>query len=206
MQSIVDNWKVLNELWEECLETKLEREVRARIIGVSHQMTTFNYFFAVKLGALLLKHSDNLSKTLQKTRLSAGEAQSIASFTVATLEKMRSDDSFMLFWQSCNTEAKELKVGEPVLPRKRSRPIRYYLGNATAEFPDTVDSHYRAIYYEAIDTVTSCIKSRFGQNDYMTYYSKLESLLLKSVKGNLNEKNTWPLSVTSIKMILTSFS
>ena len=110
MQSAIDNWKVLQELLEKCLESKLEREIRPQIIGVSHQMTTFEYYFGVKLGSLLLKHSDNLSKTLQKTKLSAAEGQSVASLTVKTLEKMRTDDSYHLFWERCNKEAKDLEI------------------------------------------------------------------------------------------------
>ena len=116
--------------------------MRAQIIGVNHQMTTFEYYFGVKLGSLLLKHSDNLSKTLQKTKLSAAEGQSVASLTVKTLEKMRTDDSYHLFWERCNKEAKDLKIGEAVLPIKRQRPFRYYFGNAPAEFLDSVENHY----------------------------------------------------------------
>ena len=87
----------MEELWEKCLESKLEREIRAQIIGVNHQITTFEYYFGVKLGSLLLKHSDNLSKALQTTKLSAAEDQSVASLTVKTLEKMRTDDFYHLF-------------------------------------------------------------------------------------------------------------
>ena len=29
LQSVIDNWKVLQQLWEECLESKLEQEIRA---------------------------------------------------------------------------------------------------------------------------------------------------------------------------------
>ena len=71
-------------------------------------MTTFEYYSGVKLDSLLLKHSDNLSKTLQKTKLSAAEGQSVASLTVKTLEKMRTDDSYHLFWERRNKEAKDL--------------------------------------------------------------------------------------------------
>ena len=49
-------------------------------------------------------------------------------------------------------------------------------------------NHYRSIYYEAIDTVISCIKKRFEQNDYAIYYSKLESLLSCSAKGKSCEE------------------
>ena len=180
---MIDIWKVLQELWEECLESKLEGEIRVHIIGVNHQMTTFEYYFGVKLGSLLLKHNDNLSKTLPKTKLSAAEGQNFASLTVKALEKMRTDDFDHLFWERCNKKAKDLEIGEGIFPRKRQRPLCNYFGNALAEFLDSVEKHYRSIYFEAIDTVISCIKKRFEQNDYTTYYSKLESILLCSAKG-----------------------
>ena len=62
-------------------------------------MNKFNYFFGVKLAILLLRHSDNLSTTLQSPKLSASQAQSIAQKTVITLEKIREDDYFLLFWK-----------------------------------------------------------------------------------------------------------
>ena len=151
-------------------------------------MKTFEYYFGVKLGSLLLKHSSNLSKTLQKNKLSDAEGQSVASLTVKTLEKMPADDSDHMVWERSNKEAKDLEIGEAVLQRKRQRPLRYYFGNAPAEFLDSVENHYRSIYYEPIDTVTSCVKKRFEQNDYRTYYSKLESLLLCSAKGESCEE------------------
>ena len=62
LQSVVDNWSPLVELWEECLLTKLDSEVKSRIIGVKYQMQTFDFFFGVSLGILVMGHSDNLSK------------------------------------------------------------------------------------------------------------------------------------------------
>ena len=75
-------------------------------------MTTFEYYFGVKLDFLLLKHSDNLSKTLQKTKLSAAEGQSVASLRAKTSEKTRTDDSFHLSWERCNNEAKDLEISK----------------------------------------------------------------------------------------------
>ena len=125
---------------------KLEWEIRAQIIGVNHQMTTFEYYFGVKLGSLLLKHSDNLSKTLQKTKLSAAEGQSVASLRAKTSEKTRTDDSFHLSWERCNNEAKDLEIGKAEFPKKRQRPLRYYFGNAPTKFLNSVENHYRFIY------------------------------------------------------------
>ena len=109
---MIDIWKVLQELWEECLESKLEGEIRVHIIGANHQMTTFEYYFGVKLGSLLLKPSDNLSKTLPKTKLSAAEGQNFASLTVKTLEKMRTDDFDHLFGKDVTKKQKIWKLGK----------------------------------------------------------------------------------------------
>ena len=90
--SIIQHYKELKELWKWCLKVYKDTETKAHIIGVQTQMNKFNYFFEVKLAILLLRHSDNLSTTLQSPRVSASQAQSIARKTVITLEKLRDDD------------------------------------------------------------------------------------------------------------------
>ena len=99
-----------------------ETETEARIIGVQTQMNKFNYFFRVKLTILLLRHSDSLSETLQSPKLSASQAQSITRETVITLEKLRDDDYFLLFWKEILTESKQLYIDEPALGRKPKAP------------------------------------------------------------------------------------
>ena len=64
MKSIPDNWVALQQVWDESLDGNLEPEIKSRIIGVKSQMTTFDYFYGVTILQLVLRHSDNLSKTL----------------------------------------------------------------------------------------------------------------------------------------------
>ncbi len=70
----------------------------ARINGVASQMKTFDYYFGICLGHLILKHRDNLSRALQNSDISASEGQEVASMTL-TLKSIRSDDIFKLFWE-----------------------------------------------------------------------------------------------------------
>ena len=88
MKSIVDNYNVLNELWAESLEHVKDTEMKARIQGVAAQMVKFDYFFGISLGQLILQHSDNLSKTLQKVDMSAAEGQAVTAMTVSTLKSL----------------------------------------------------------------------------------------------------------------------
>ena len=101
-----------------CLKEYKDTETKAHIIGVQTQLNKFNYFFGVKLAILLLRHSDNLSATLQSSKLSASQAQSIARKTVTTLEKLRDDDYFLLFWREGLTESRQSDIDES-LGRKR---------------------------------------------------------------------------------------
>ena len=141
------------------METNLESEVKSRVIGVKHQMGTFDYYFRVSLGAQILRISDNLPKTLQDAHISASEGHAVSSLTFKTLEeKMRSDNHFNLFWETVTHKANALEVSEPSLPCHRKRPARYESGSATPEFVDNAQDYFRQIYLNAIDTVTACIK------------------------------------------------
>ena len=88
--------------------------MRARILGVQSQMEKFYYFWGAALGELILWHTDNLSRTLQKANMSAAEGQKIV---VRTLQSLRTDSNFQLFWEKAIREADCLKVNEPILPQ-----------------------------------------------------------------------------------------
>ena len=84
LKSVLDNYIVLQELWEQAKDEVSDPSIKSRIIGVQTQFKTFQYFYGVILGELILKHSDNLSKTLQSPKLSASEGQHVAEMTVRT--------------------------------------------------------------------------------------------------------------------------
>ena len=151
-------------------------------------MGTFDCYFGVSLGAQILRISDNLSKTLQDAHISASEGQAVSSLTVKTLEKMRSDDHFNLFWETVTHKANALEVSEPSLPRRRQRPAHYESVNATPEFVDNAQDYFLQIYFNAIDTVTACIKRRFDQPRYKIY-DQVEQMLVNAANGKPFEKN-----------------
>ena len=49
-------------------------------------MQTFEYFFGTCLVHSILRHTDNLSKTMQHAKMSAAEAQHLTAMTVTTLQ------------------------------------------------------------------------------------------------------------------------
>ena len=90
---------------------------------------------------MLLRHTDNLSRTLQNKKCSAAEGQAVAQMTVKAIQSIRSDAEYDLFWEKVTKKASELDIGDATLPRKRKVPRRYDSGHAEAEFPSTPKGH-----------------------------------------------------------------
>ena len=179
LKSILDNYTPFLQLWERMLDERIDSDARARVGGFHSQMNTFDFFFGITILHTLLRHTDNLSKTLQNAQMSAAEGQQLAKMTIATLQSLREEEAFDMFWERAITESSELDIGEPSLPRKRKPPQHSIVGTSETPLPLTAKSHYKAIYYESLDTVMCCIKHRFEQEGYQMY-SKLENLLLNS--------------------------
>ena len=171
--SILDNFHNLKQLWDECLETKLEPDVKGRIIGVKAQVCKYNMLFGLKLCESILLITDNLSMTLQKESMSAAEAQEIAQLTV---------DVFKLFFQLVESIHEKTDTEEEAsLPRKCKAPRRLEVGKGENYHSATIEEHYRQKYFEALDLAITGIEERFNQPGY-DMYKHLESLLLKAAK------------------------
>ena len=148
LHSILANYEVVQSLWEESIDCVRDTEMRSRIQGISACMTTLDFFFGVSLGELLLNHSDNLSRALQASSISAAEGQKIANMTVKTLQAIRTDNEFKLFWLSVSQKAKHLEINEPTLPRRRKQSRRYddsvHVDDSYA--PQSAEDLYRCIH------------------------------------------------------------
>ena len=179
VESIIRNYNNLKQLWDECLEKRLDPDIKGRIIGVKTQMTQYKVLFGLTLCERVLKITDNLSATLQKQSLPAAEAQSIAEMTIKTLEGMRSDEAFGLFFKLVECVRKSTDTEEPSLPRKRKAPRRFEIGDGEGYHSLTVEEHYRTMYFEALDYAVSGIKEHFDQPGYKIY-KNLEGLLVKA--------------------------
>ena len=82
LQSVLTNYYVPQQLWDESRYFVKEVEMWSRIQGVSACMTSFDFTFGIVLGELLLQHGDNLSQTLQSPYISAAEGQKFARMTL----------------------------------------------------------------------------------------------------------------------------
>ncbi len=125
LASITNNFKALMLTWEETAKVVKDTDTKCRIYGVSKIMNPFDYIFGNILGEMLLKHSDNLSSTLQHKSLSAAEGQKIAHMIMEVIKRLRNEESFDLFCMKVEIFSEENGIEKPSLPRRHKRPMRF---------------------------------------------------------------------------------
>ena len=164
MKIILDNWVALQQVWDESFDGNLEPEIKSRIFCVKSQMTTFDCFYGVTILQLVLRDSDNLSKTLQKSSLTSCQRKEISNLTLQTINSLRSK------------QAEVLEVTQPSPPRKRKRSAKLLNENEASLYDEVSDvkTFYRRIYFDAI--------TRFSQPGYRTIRN-IEQLILNVING-----------------------
>ena len=129
-----------------------------------------------------MKQTDSLSSALQSASMSAAQGSILAHDVAKTLLKERNDSSFESLWELILKWKENFKhVSDPKLPRKRKVPQRFEVGESNTYYhPSTPKEHYRQIYFDAIESATLRILSRFDQEDFKIYKS-IQELFLKSI-------------------------
>ena len=158
--SVLNNYEELMDMWEWSLEVLPDSVMKRRIRAVEANMQTFDFVFPFLLGSMLLKQTDNLSRTLQDPDILAAEGNTIAQDIITTIEKD-------LFWDYALKRKNQLQIEDPKLLRKRTAPRRLEAGNVdTYHFSTTPKECYRQVYFQSIDLMAACIKARFDQPDF----------------------------------------
>ena len=157
LKSVLTNYIALQELWEKTKESTSDPTTKGRIIGVESQFKTFSFYFGVHYAERILKHTDNLSKTLRSTSMSATEGTHVAALTVKTLQLIHSDEHYDAFWDLLIIAQQKVDVDDPQLRRKSKVPRRLDEGNAPPDFPTDCKTHYRQSYFERLLTLPSVL-------------------------------------------------
>ena len=107
--------------------------------------------------------------------------------TVKTLEGLRNENDFELFWQKIEKMRVQFDIDEPLLPSKRKVSQQFETGIAPGEFATSPKDEYRRVFFECFDLAVMSIHSRFDQKGFKTF-SNVEQLLFKACKGQNYEE------------------
>ena len=112
------------------------------------------------MGELILKHTDNLIKTLQKEKLSAVEGQKIVALKVKSLQSIRSDVIFGFN----ETPTADRFDRTSKFTQRRKNLYRLQIGSAKLELPESPIAYFRASYLVALELAT-CSYSVWSSHD-----------------------------------------
>ena len=90
--------------------------------------------------------------------------------TVKTLEVLRNDESFDLFWENVKKTRDSVDVDEPRLARRRKVPKEHEQGKAPTEFAATPRDEFHCLYFEALDLAMASIQTRFDQDGCKVFF------------------------------------
>ena len=124
-----------------------------------------------------------LQSLFQSHKMSALSGNRNAELTKKTIETMRNDESFVLFYETTVRKAEKHDfIQEPSLSRKRKEPnysILQYLDGTTSAVANcthaTPQDYFRRIYFEAIDCIIMA--------PCFDVFATMETLLLKAIAG-----------------------
>ena len=137
--------------------------------------------------------------------MSAISSQRLARATLSTIEAMRNDESFVMFYVQVLKKVEGCKlVEEPKKGRKRLKPkysILLYVdgyNKGKAHHPEAAKDQFQQIYFEAIEYFVVFLKERFEQPTYVIY-AAIERLLLPVTDGKTPDHN-------GMKMVQVNYS
>lgn len=174
IRSIIDSYKELLLTLEEIASTdKSDAGTKAR--GLQSQMQSFSFFFSVQTGLLIFERTELLSKVLQAKDMTVTGAVKAADQASHNIQQLREDGAWSSLWSSCVTQAAQLDVDEPTLPRMRHPPRRF--DSASSPCVLTAEQHHRMLFFQLVDNILTSIKSRLLQPN-MQFYSDSEDVIL----------------------------
>ena len=182
LESILNNYGILFDTFEQSMEEVHESRGRAVIAGILANMRKFETYFGLNLAKKLLRKCDNLSKALQNPKLSASDGQSMAKATILDLKSLSCDEKFEEFWDLVTKTSADYDIDEPLLPRPRKKPKRFESGENSENMPKSAKEFYNKIYLESLEVLVKFLEERFAQEGFETY-KQLENLILKAARG-----------------------
>ena len=128
-------------------------------------VSTFQFFFYIKLLTALLEVTNVLSEYLQHEQINMREAKEVADSSILTLEGFRTDEKFNNFWTEACKAMTDHDLQEPTLGRSHRPPRRIAEGSSSGDAFSDAKQLYRVTYYELLDVLLEELKSRFKEQE-----------------------------------------
>ena len=181
LDAVIKNYAVICSELEQISKDSCGEPSR-KASGLLALMEKFSTYYGLKLSFLVFSATEQLSKILQSSSITAHEAYMAVAAVKRFLQWQRIESSFDYFYRSVVEESKDLTM-PPTLPRQKRIPIRINDGAPNHHF-STPEEHFRKQYYEVHDLITHELERRYEQESFQIL-QEIEDLLIKSCRGTV---------------------
>jgi hAT family C-terminal dimerisation region len=125
---------------------------------------------------------EQLNRCLQSTSVTMSGMFAASELVKAQLIALRTDDHFKLLFENVLQLCIKYNLDPVTLPRQRRPPLRY-AGSGESHAHETAEGHFRAAFYQAVDTALNQLNLRINKDSIgMRTYLSLEQIL---ISGNV---------------------
>lgn len=161
-------------------------EAGTRANGLAIGMQTFQLFFSMVTAKTVFEATELLSKTVQSQAMTVTAAAKAAEQTCLLLQHSREDEQWTKLWASVVSQAVELDIDDPVVPRTRRPPARIDSGASCVTL--NPEQYFRKIFNEFLDNVLGTIRDRF-QQPALQLYCAIEDTVLCAANAALSHRD-----------------
>jgi hypothetical protein len=197
IQSVLKNYNELISFLEDMSATE-KGDAGYKAGGFAKQLQTFSMYFSLCMLNNVFSKSESASTMLQSPKLSLSNAKSCVDALSDLLTAQRNDDRFRELWLEISTDALNICIDQPVLPRTRKVPGRID-GNAPSHNDETAQDFYRRIYYSTVDTALGCLASRF-RSPAFERVCNMESVVVDTINSpsGSSSSDAWQLMLNHL--------
>lgn len=151
-------------------------EAGAKAAGFSNQLMKFHTYFCLASLSKLFTYIGTVNQALQSSSLNLQHAKQLLDNLHALLQATRNE--FDNFFMTTVSDARRLRVSDPVLPRAVRMPARLREGSECHVF-DSAEGYYRQLFFDLIDNASAGIEGRFN-TEIFTFLGKVEMAIVNS--------------------------
>ena len=130
------------------IKGRVDSRAPGQVICVQMQVQSFNLYFEIQLGILVLRHTNNSSFTLGYTYVHVIKLSKLQIYVFHHYKAWERKLVFAHFLRKLVSKRK-LEIDDPKLPKKRKVSSHYQGGEATVEFVSTIEEHYCQFFISA---------------------------------------------------------
>lgn len=179
------NYEAAQSFFEELQnDSTLDCGIYAKAVGFSKQLESFEFYFMLNFMIAIFDRIELLNASLQKSNLNVHEAHGKVQAVMEAFTQIR-EKSFETVWNEATTNASNLGLEEPKLPRIRKIPRRLENeGAVSGHVFHTPKNHYKKIYFEVYDQVIVSLNERFSSRT-MDFLNLIENVAIRQDESDI---------------------